>query len=330
MGVESDRGDGGLPPDEAFGVLGNETRVQILQALGEADGPVSFTALRDQVGVSQGRNFNYHLEKVVGHFVSKQPEGYVLRQPGRRVVQAVLSGAVTDDPELACTRIDEECWWCGAPIVVSFHQERLDLYCTRCEGTYGDVDVRWPNPSAARDAETPVDAGFLGTLFLPAAGIENRTPADAYRVAMSREMLDYMAVSLGVCPRCAGEVDTAASVCKDHDTVDGLCEQCGNRKSVHLHVRCENCIYESQVTFVYAFYADTEFVAFLTDHGISPFSIDPGGSPMRVTGPCEEDIRSTDPFCAEFSFAIDDETLTLTVDEDFDVVDCERTHSRPA
>lgn len=113
-------GEGGLPPDDAFGVLGNETRIEILQTLGEADEALSFTELRDRVGIRQGGQFNYHLEKVVGHFVGKTEEGYILRQPGRRVVQAVLSGAVTDEPDLDYTEIDEECWWCGAPIVVRY------------------------------------------------------------------------------------------------------------------------------------------------------------------------------------------------------------------
>ncbi|MFB6206666.1 MAG: ArsR/SmtB family transcription factor, partial [Haloglomus sp.] len=85
-----------LSPDEAFGVLGNETRIQILQTLGEADGPLSFTELRDRVGIRQGSQFNYHLDKLVGHFVRKTDDGYELRLAGRRVIYAVLSEAVTE------------------------------------------------------------------------------------------------------------------------------------------------------------------------------------------------------------------------------------------
>ena len=39
-----------LTPDEAFSILGNETRMQILQELGKADRSLSFTDLRDRVG----------------------------------------------------------------------------------------------------------------------------------------------------------------------------------------------------------------------------------------------------------------------------------------
>lgn len=96
----------GLSPDEAFGVLGNGTRIQILQELGETNEPLSFTELRDRLGIRQGGRFNDHLEQIVGYFAGKTHAGYVLGQPGRRIVQAVLSGAVTNNPDFEYTGID--------------------------------------------------------------------------------------------------------------------------------------------------------------------------------------------------------------------------------
>ena len=40
-------GERPLTPEQAFGVLSNETRIRTLQALAEADGPLSFTELRN-------------------------------------------------------------------------------------------------------------------------------------------------------------------------------------------------------------------------------------------------------------------------------------------
>lgn len=316
-----DGGGPGLPPDDAFAVLGDETRIQILQALGETDDPLSFTELRNRVGIRQGGQFNYHLEKVVGHFVAKTDAGYVLRQPGRRVVQAVLSGAVTEDPGLENTVIDEECWWCGDPIVVRYKQERLDLYCTGCEGTYGDAGTRRPSQMAATVSTVPDNLGYLGTFFLPPTGMRNRTPEDAYRVGMAWEMLEYLAISSGICPRCSGAVGTSVRVCTTHDDVDGLCADCGNKKAVHLHVDCRNCIYRNQGTFVYLLYGTPELMAFLTTHGASLLSPDSEIHLFRVAGSYDEDIVSVDPFEAKFTFTVDDESLTVTVDDDFDVVD---------
>jgi hypothetical protein len=87
-----------LSPDDAFATLGNETRLGILQTLGRAGEDLSFSVLRDRVGVEDSGQFNYHLEQLVGHFVRKTEDGYQLRRAGRRVVEAVLSGAVTDAP----------------------------------------------------------------------------------------------------------------------------------------------------------------------------------------------------------------------------------------
>lgn len=325
MTFDTGRGDGGLSPDDAFGMLGNETRVQILRALGAADAPLSFTELRDRVGIQQGGQFNYHLEKVVGHFVRKTDVGYVLRQPGRRVVQAVLSGAVTDDPELDYTRIDDECWWCGGQLVVSYHQERLDLFCTECAGTYGDSGIRRPTQMAATVPTVPDDLGYLGALFLPSAGIEDRTPEEAYRVGMVREMLEYLAISNDACPRCSGPIDTPVQVCDRHDATDGLCPACGNRKAVHLHVRCQNCIYRNQGTFVYTLYGTEELLGFLTTSGAFPLTPDSEIHPFRVAGTYDEEVISTDPFEARFTFTAGAETLTLTVGDDLSVVDATRS-----
>lgn len=318
-------GASGLPPDDAFAVLGNETRISILRTLGESDEPLSFTELRDRVGVRQGGQFNYHLEKVVGHFVGKTDEGYMLRQPGRRVVQAVLSGAVTDDSELAYTEINKDCWWCGAPIVVRYEQERLDLYCTECDGTYGDAGVRRPSQIADTIPPVPADLGYLGAFFLPPAGVDTRTPDEAYRVGMVWEMLEYFAISSDICPRCSGSIMTAARVCRDHDDMDGLCQHCGNRKAVHLHVDCQNCIYRNEGTFVYALYGEPELMAFLIMNGASLLSPDSDVHLFRVAGSYDEEIISVDPFKARFTFTVDDESLTMTVDDDFAVINSTRS-----
>lgn len=315
----------GLSPDEAFGLLGNETRVQILQELGEADEPLSFTELRDRLGIRQGGQFNYHLEKVVGHFVGKTDDGYALRQPGRRVVEAVLSGTVTDDPELEYTEIDEDCWLCGAPIGISFQQERLDLYCSACEGTYDEPGNRWPSPLPTRDRDVRADVDFHGTLFLPSAGVQDRTPEEAYRAALTWEMLDNLAVSSGICPRCSADVDRTVEVCEAHEDGPGLCEACGNLYAVHLHVGCENCVYRSQGAFVHTLYGKREMLSFLVTNGASPLAPDSDIHPFRVISWYDEEVHSVDPFEGRFTFTVDGETLTLTIDDEFTVVDATRS-----
>ncbi|MDY6764143.1 MAG: helix-turn-helix domain-containing protein, partial [Halobacteria archaeon] len=115
MTNEGDKTETMLSPDEAFNVLGNTTRVRILKTLGEADGSLSFAELRDKVGHDDPGNFNYHLSKLEGHFVRKTDEGYELQSAGERVIEAVLSGAMTETPVLEPTQTDIICHHCGAP-----------------------------------------------------------------------------------------------------------------------------------------------------------------------------------------------------------------------
>jgi len=124
-----------LPPDDAFAVLGNETRMEILRALGAADGPLAFSTLRERVGVRDSGQFTYHLDELTGHFVERSDEGYRLRRAGERVIEAVLSGAVTEAPEREPT-LEESVECCDD------HAGDHSAVCGVCESRYA-VNVRY-------------------------------------------------------------------------------------------------------------------------------------------------------------------------------------------
>lgn len=67
----------------------------------------SVSELRERVGMGDSGQFNYHLGQVEGHSVRTFDDGYVLRKAGRRVVEAVLSGAVTDAVVIEPTRLSD-------------------------------------------------------------------------------------------------------------------------------------------------------------------------------------------------------------------------------
>ena len=61
-----------LQPAEAFSVVGNETRLAILEALWAApERPVTFSELRSRVGMADSAQCNYHLYRLTGQFVAK-------------------------------------------------------------------------------------------------------------------------------------------------------------------------------------------------------------------------------------------------------------------
>lgn len=79
-------------PENAFSVLGDEVRLEILLVLAEQMGEKSgltFSELRERVGVKDSGRFNYHLDKLGDGFIKKTDDGYVPRYPGLAVVSAV-------------------------------------------------------------------------------------------------------------------------------------------------------------------------------------------------------------------------------------------------
>lgn len=297
-----------LSPEEAFSVLGNGTRIQLLRELGAAEGPLTFTQLRDRVGLRQGGRFNYHLDKLVGHFVAKTNAGYELRQAGKRVVEAVLSGAVTEDPVLEPTILDYDCRLCGAPIKLSYRAERVELYCTRCAGQYGP-DVK------RRESAFDGEGGVLGGYGLPPAGIRGRSPREVLTAASLMGHLHAVAAANGLCPRCGGMVDCTVTVCEDHRRGDGLCPKCNKRHAIQVTRTCRTCPYENAGMAINHVVAALPLRIFVAEQGIDPIV-----EGYRWGWDYEEDIRQTDPLVADLTFHVDGESITVTVDDELDVV----------
>ncbi|QLH84600.1 ArsR/SmtB family transcription factor [Halosimplex pelagicum] len=99
-------------PAEAFEVLGDETRLDILRALAEAEEPLAFTRLRERCGVADSGRFSYHLRRLCEYFVRETDEGYELGHAGDRVIAATgePTGSRADPSD---TDDSGECPVCG-------------------------------------------------------------------------------------------------------------------------------------------------------------------------------------------------------------------------
>lgn len=308
MPASDDRSDE-FSPDDAFAVLANETRLEILRALGEASEALSFTELRKAVGLRQGGQFNYHLDKLVGHFVRKTDGGYELRQPGRGVVQAVLSGTVTADPEVEPSPVDIGCLLCGNPIKVSYRAERVELYCTGCAGQYGERVEE-------RHSSFDTSDGYLGGYQLPPVGVEGRTPEEFLEAASLLTHLDSVALAHGVCPSCGGTVDIELIVCDVHDRTDGRCQACGDRHAVQVERRCSICLYSRGGMAINILATRLELRKFVAEQGIDPLV-----EGYKWGWDCSEEVHSTDPFLGDFTFEVRGKAITLRADDRLSVID---------
>ncbi|MFB6192350.1 MAG: winged helix-turn-helix domain-containing protein [Haloarculaceae archaeon] len=301
-----------LSPDDAFAVLGNETRIGILQELGTADEPMTFSALHDAVGMVDSGNFNYHLEKLQGHFVRKTDDGYRLRQAGHRVVEAIFSGTVTEAPVLETTSVDVPCIYCGAGTEVSYREERLLWRCPECPGSFAGLD-------ATSEAFGTLPPGTIDLAYLPSAGVQGRTPREMLEASDTWSAAERVALANGVCPRCSGTVEDSLTVCEDHDSGDGVCEACHTRFGVSVRSRCTNCTHSKGGTLAVHLQADRAFRSVFESRGIDVISTPLEEMSALVVD--EQEVLGTDPFRARITFVVDGDEVALVVDDDLSVAE---------
>lgn len=306
--TEDSSGSSVITPTDAFALLGDRTRLRILQVLGQSGEPLQFEELRSRVGYEDSANFSYHLSKLSDHFITKTDHGYDLTMPGRSVVEAVLAGAITETPEINPITINESCQYCGSSIEVLYRDEALIFRCTECPGSYGETSGR-------------IKEQRIGYFPFPPGGLTNRSVEEIVDAAYVWGGLEMMGIAYGVCPKCGGAIEKSVEVCEDHRLDDGLCPNCNQLKAVTLHATCLNCNRSIAGMYAIDLLSSEELRAFLLDHGIdylSPPSQAKWGAALAGYG---EEIDSHDPFRATFTFSIGDESLALTVDDQFNVVE---------
>jgi hypothetical protein len=307
---------------EAFKIIGNKTRLAILLALWEAYEPhaeenaVTFTELRNRVGIRQGAQFNYHLDKLVGRFVRKTDEGYELRRSGRKLVQSIIAGTGIEDPVLEPTEIDAPCPFCDAPTVVTYERSYVYRVCTECDG---DTDPKDEHPRGV----------LSGWTFEP-TGLSDRTAEEVYAASTVKTFSRIALRFEGICPDCSGRVEWSFDVCGDHDpSSNGLCPECGRKRAVVAREACTVCKSAGVGSPGIKTLFHPAVVAFYYDHGIEVgFSGDTDYADvvrtLDLAEGLEEEVVSTDPLRVRVTFSHDGDELHLLLDEDMSVVEVVR------
>lgn len=301
---------------EAFGLLANDLRMSILEALYEAREPMSFSDLSDAVEVSDSGKFNYHLGTLTDLYVRRDEEGYRLTRSGRRLLAFVFAGDVLGEPSVERSPVDRPCPRCGEPVELRYGNESLRVLCTACPGFFeGETD------SARENRENP--PGTISVLPLPASGVTDRTPAEILDAAATWMIRRNEFYAAGMCPTCAGDVQTALVVCPDHDPTDGLCGTCDRAIACLADLTCPTC--GDGVTSAVSILAvgDPTLRSFFADHGYD--LVAPGYEAAIGLATPEESLRETDPLDYELAWTLDGETLRIRMNEEPAVVEAERT-----
>lgn len=301
---------------DAFAALSNETRLAILLALWDAHDPahpdegVPFSVLRERVGVADSGQFNYHLERLVGQFVRRVDDGYVLRRAGQKLVRTVIAGAGIEEPTLEPTPVEIPCPYCGGQTAVHYEDEWLYHTCTECEGGFAGTD------------EQP--DGYLTGTALDPAGFTDRSPEELWAAALSRGYQDMKAMLEGVCDECSGTVDLWLDVCEEHDATD-VCETCGRTPVALVVLACTVCKNYHAASPRSLVMHHPAVVSFYWERGVkigySRGTVERLRQRERLAAENDQRVVSADPPRVEVTVRHGEDALRLTLDERAAVVD---------
>lgn len=320
--LEAAAGASGPNVTDAFKLLADETRLAILLALWEAYDPledpntVSFSDLYDRVAVRDSGNFSYHLDKLVDHFIEETPNGYQLRNSGLKIVQAVVAGTGLDERRLRPTDIPRSCYHCGAPVELSYKDERLYQICTACDGNIGPDSTE----------KTPVGTLVVYDDFNP-AGLAYRTPEEVFVAGTIKYDRAVSLLVRGVCPECSGPVEESLHICESHEASPGTpCPTCGTSDEARVSYVCSVCKHGGSYPAWTAVYDHPEIVSFYHAHGFDmTFGLDDPEACGRLWNRLkkEQTLLSEEPIRIRVSVPFEDKTLHLTLDGDLEVIDVE-------
>jgi len=271
--------------EDAFSLLADETRLSILRELYARDEPLTFSELRERVGMRDSGQFNYHLGKLKGQFVEQTDGGYELTIGGFRVLGAVFAGSY-DEQTIDPIPIDDPCPLCSGGLKAIYDRDHFEITCEDC----GANIVAYPAPPGilrGRDREE------LPEIFSRYA----------------RHVLGQ--ITDGFCPFCLGP--TAVEL--DVEEVEGI----------GANHQCQHCGVDMTMSTGVTLLQVPDVVAFARGHGV-----DLQDTPLWALDPLftggERLIEDEDnPAAIEIDVIIDDETLTVRLDDQLTVLETVRS-----
>lgn len=316
----------GIDATDAFKSLGNEIRLAILLTLwetyepGTGPGTLSFTELRNRVGIDDPGQFSYHLELLVGQFVTATEDGYALSRPGYTIVQTILAQSEGDSPSIEPTEVAVDCPYCGGTTAIGYLDENLFHICTECVGAF---DATWSERLA--DEDTDDFGGFLALLQFDPAGVRDRTPLEMYTSAVLKNATTIRQAIGGLCHVCSGPVDSWLDVCEDHEaSKTAMCDVCERRYPVRVESVCTVCKEFVGFPVQYLLQQHPRVVEFYTDHGVD-FGVVSDPASVRETYSLLQRatvaVESHDPVRVRITFRYEDQTLDVVLDDALQVVE---------
>lgn len=292
-------------PSEAFQALGNDIRTGILRTIHDRTedesgaGRVSFSTLFDASAVDTTAGFAYHIDELVGPYLSKTEEGYALTATGRRAARVIESGTYTHQVDRRSVTVDDPCPFCGGQaLVAAVTDNEVTITCESCERSILRLDF----PPAGLDAHGD---------DLPAAFDRHHR----HRIAHLGD---------GVCPECGGPVESRLDVVRPDPGDEPARESVPD--PVQASFTCAACGYGLRCPVALTLLDHPELVSFYRDHDES---IDQ--RPIWNVGrEWTETPLSHEPMAVRVAVTLDDETVECYVDGECTVVATRRVRANTA
>lgn len=281
-----------VSPTDAFSVLANGDRLDILLALGDANErtavhSLSFEELRRRSGVSDSGRFNYHLQQLRDVFVTKDGDEYDLLYPGVVLYRAVRADLFTARPRIEKFDVGADCLQCGTGLHGHYRNQIMVLDCPDC----GHLALKY---------------------YVPPAVLRDGSVDDILAAGDTYSRRDVMTVAAHVCPTCGNRI--THEVLPEAEESSELAADIDEVAVVHYCFHCDHFLTTSVSALLLY---EPAVVAFLFEHGLDAL-----GTPLwelDLGSLSTVEIRDGDPAALIARFSVGGDTLTVELDDDLTV-----------
>lgn len=280
--------------ETTFSLVANDIRLEILLTLWDSytDDPdpepeaVSFSTLKERVGIRDSGQFHYHLDELVPQFVTRYEEGYLLTYAGAQIVGAGFSGVYTGtDTTLNAGTVDD-CSNCDGMFELRYEGGHAIVECDSCDANR--IMSAPPILAAAHNVEENPE--LFGTFTLT----------------------QLQQTVRGFCYLCSGPVNGKVA----DSSLDNISDA---SSGVKITYECQECGAPFYAAATAAVLDHPAVVSLLHDAGIDYRDIPSWG--LRRTLDSEERIRGDDPVRVDVTLSVNDDDLTFVLDEALNVIE---------
>lgn len=275
--------------EEAFALVGNEIRAEIVRTLGRYDyehsteSTLSFSDLREKSNTDVvSSQFNYHLQKLVGRYVEKAGEGYRLRPEGKNLYRTIRAGTFTQRDRLAPIGLQQSCYYCDSELELAYDDGMFTIQCHGCETLY---DLILAPPAALRTDDH----------------VRSRVLRYNYHLRQ--------AFARGVCPTCMNALSTEFVDPSDTGFTDVV------EREIYVYRVCDYCGNHSYLSLGSVFLHHPAVIGFCYERGLDVMETPRWELAFAATDR-HVTVRSRDPVELSLTVTAGNESLELIINEE--------------